>query len=259
MRVERDLSIFVGDNARAEQKENSTGKNSGVSESGSIFAGNLNVEADPIEEKRKEAQEKALKVVGDAFSGEQKLDNEIQERKDHVAELDEKIKKLIKEGGSEEAIAEARMERKGELLTIQGIKQERLKSHPMVDATKEADVIEKSASKEIVGMLMDEVKDHFDETTEELKEQEEKRAEEKEEKEEQQEEIEENREELEQLANPEKTSESENHTKTNDLTVKETKELSKDSGEVQEEVEEIVEKMKLLMEDIKGAVVDTYL
>ncbi len=73
--------------------------------------------------------------------------------------------------------------------TIRGIKEERLKHHPMVDATKEKEDILDAAKDEIYGMLVDEVKDHLDKEMEEEKEKAEEKAEEKKEKEEQIEEI----------------------------------------------------------------------
>lgn len=61
---------------------------------------------------------------------------------------------------------------------------ERLKTHPMVDAQDAADKIMKAASKEIVGMMMNEAKDEIDKKAEEEKEKTEEKKEENKEKEE---------------------------------------------------------------------------
>ena len=66
---------------------------------------------------------------------------------------------------------------------IRGIKQERLKSNPMLEAQNEADAIREAGSKELVGMLVEESKEHIEEIEEEKKEEAQKKAE-KEEKEE---------------------------------------------------------------------------
>ncbi|MDE7307925.1 MAG: HD-GYP domain protein [Lachnospiraceae bacterium] len=61
---------------------------------------------------------------------------------------------------------------------------ERLKTHPMVDAQKAADKIMKAASKEIVGMMVDEAREEMDKKAEEEKEKTEEKKEENKEKEE---------------------------------------------------------------------------
>lgn len=62
-------------------------QNKGVGKS--IFAGQLNLIEDPIAKKRKEAQQKALKVVRNAWESDQAIENSIQERRDNI----DKIKK----------------------------------------------------------------------------------------------------------------------------------------------------------------------
>lgn len=61
---------------------------------------------------------------------------------------------------------------------------ERLKTHPMVDAQKSADKIMKAASKEIMGMMVDEAKEEMDKKAEEEKQKTEEKKEENKEKEE---------------------------------------------------------------------------
>lgn len=58
-----------------------------------IFAGNLNLMEDPIAKKRKEAQQKALKIVQDTWGRDQTVEDSIQERRDSY----EKMKRLVEE------------------------------------------------------------------------------------------------------------------------------------------------------------------
>ena len=146
--------------------------------------------------------------------------------------------------------------------TIRGIKEERLKHHPMVDATKEKEDILDAAKDEIYGMLVDEVKDHLDKEMEEEKEKAEEKAEEKKEKEEQIEEIKERIEELERLANPEKAEEEKKTSEQDsdiDRQMRNVLEMDAIRTGVKKEVENIADKMKLVAEDLKGLKVDELL
>lgn len=53
----------------------------------SFFAGNSNLNNDPIAQKRREAQKKAIKVVGDAWDTDKEIDKSIQQRRDHYQEM----------------------------------------------------------------------------------------------------------------------------------------------------------------------------
>lgn len=146
--------------------------------------------------------------------------------------------------------------------TIRGIKEERLKHHPIVDAVKEKDAILDAANEEIYSMLVDEVKDHLDEEMEEEKEKAEEKAEEKKEKEEQIEEIQEKIEELERLTNPEKAEEEKKTSEQDsdmDRQIKNVLEMDAIRTDVKKEVENIADKMKLVAEDLKGLKVDELL
>ena len=66
---------------------------------------------------------------------------------------------------------------------IRGVKLERLKSAPMVKAQNEADAILDAASKEVIGMIMEEAKDTMDEKSKEEQEKAEKLEERREEQE----------------------------------------------------------------------------
>ena len=57
-----------------------------------FFAGNTNMASDPIAEKRKEAQEKAWKVVSDAWDADKAVDKSIEDRQNHYNEMVEVIR-----------------------------------------------------------------------------------------------------------------------------------------------------------------------
>jgi len=57
-----------------------------------FFAGNSCIANDPIAEKRKEAQEKAWKVVSDAWDADKAIDKSIEDRQNHYNEMVEVIK-----------------------------------------------------------------------------------------------------------------------------------------------------------------------
>lgn len=152
------------------------------------------------------------------------------EAKDYYRDIIEKNEKEI---GMENAI-------------IRGIGLERLKSDPMLDAQKEAAAIREAANEEMIGMLVEESREHIDE--------------EQEEREEKAEEIKEKKEELEELIEK-RRDESEEAKKraeelAEDMPTKEYMELEQMRTNVQKEVQDIVDKMNLVAEDIKGSLVD---
>lgn len=152
---------------------------------------------------------------------------------------------------------------------IRSIKQERLKHHEMTDAQKEADEIMAQASKDAIGLLIDEAKDHVDETYEEEREEAKDKAEEKEEQEEK---IEDRREEKEELEARIDEAAAERHEteearREQEKSAREDAELLENmaqagmdvagsSDAVKAELKEMLRKMKLLGEDIKGSAVD---
>lgn len=66
---------------------NSSGVKNAVEKRKAFFAGNSNLKNDPIAEKRREAQKKAMKVVGDAWDTDKEIDKSIQQRRDHYQEM----------------------------------------------------------------------------------------------------------------------------------------------------------------------------
>ncbi|MBD5518706.1 MAG: hypothetical protein HDR07_09565 [Lachnospiraceae bacterium] len=153
--------------------------------------------------------------------------------------------------------------------SLTDMKIERLKYHKMVDAQEKADKVMEQASEEIVGLLVDEAKDHVDETYEEQREAAEKKAEEKEEQEEKQEKIEKQRELIEARvdAAQEQTHEAREAQREQERDAREEAQLMKDMAEggldvagtsaaVKAEIKDMLQKMKLIEADIKGIEVD---
>ena len=147
-------------------------------------------------------------------------------------ELDEQVSEFQKTMENNQKLIE--LENK----TIEAIKLEKLKSHPMVDAANAAEDIMDAANEEIIGMLVEEAKESTDQKLEEDKQKAEKLAKEKKEQEEK----------------------LETDKKYQEGTVEETTEivleLNRVKNDVQKEVRDILNKMTLLEEDIKGVVAD---
>ena len=144
------------------------------------------------------------------------------EMKDYAIDWEKQAYEMKKEAETERAV-------------ITATKLERLKK---------AEEIREAASQEIIGMLMDEAKDHIDEEMEEMKEAAEKKEEKEEEQEEKLEKIKEKRKEQEEL--------------TEDIleVTQQLTDMSSTQLDIQDELKEMMQKMKLLEEDIKGAAVD---
>lgn len=322
MRVHNN-TIFMGDNTLndrhnggAEEKKNSN----------SIFAGDFNKKFDPITKKKQDARKQAMKIVSDAWAGDQKIDegieksrskvreyqNQMYEAETRMKEIDdarmalkdaygitdeseeqqdllllERKKNAQKRGADvqsvftpeeqerlaqieanglteyqersldmkdeKERLAQERQNAEdalhGELVSISSTQINRLKSHTMIDAQNMAEDVKEAASREIMGMLVDEAKDHIDEELEEKKEAAEEKAKEEEEEEEKIEKAKEEKESKKEFA--EKSAEH-----AEDVT-KALTQMDHTMDEVQREVKKLMEEMKLLDEDLKGAAVDT--
>ncbi len=92
-------------------------------------------------------------------------------------------------GNLKKQMEDTRRQMMDDTANINRIKLERLKEHPMVDAQNAADEIMDAANKEIIGMLVQDAKDHVDEQMEEAEKKAEENMEEKEQREEELEEI----------------------------------------------------------------------
>lgn len=255
----KNTSIYMGQDAislrhreeNAEQQKNRKG----------ISASGLG-QTDNILMKKQMAQAKAMKIVGDTFAAESTLDEEENSRREKVKELRQQLNEIQGYITAQEEIPEEEMteedkaaqqealkeyqkqydniknEMKAEIAAIKATKLERLKSSPMLEAQKEAEKIMEAASDEIIGMLVEEAKDHIDEEKEEREEKAEEIAEKREEEEERIEKSKEKSEEAEMMAEMIRQSV---------------------SNDTQREIEELLDKLKLIEEDIKGTTVDTQL
>lgn len=250
----------------AKQKQNGSRK--------SIDARSMTAVTDPVAAKKTRAQKKAMKIIGDAFAGETKTDDDMSARREKVksltqelADRKQKIKNMedtkasLLEQGYDENSDEVRqlseglkeynkqaMDTENELTTenavIRQTKIERLKSNPMGEALDQADAVMEAASDEIMGMLIAEGRDHIDEKQEEEKKQVQEAAEKKQELEEKLEARKEDREEQEQL--------------TQDI-VEAAQKLNGGADSVaqaQQEIKDMMNKLKLVEDDVKGAAVD---
>lgn len=276
------ISVFEqNENINGINVSNGTTRNSKQEAGKSIFAGNLTMTTNGIEKKRAMARKKAMRVLEEEFSNEKKIDAMVEEQKEIVAKLKEEMKGnqqalkdtraakeqymaeygLDKEGAKptpEQALellefskAEgeitrdmvlAREEAKARNMAVEDIMVERLKSHGMVDAQKEADDIMEAAGKEILSEMMNEAKDQVDEKLEEEKE---KAEELKEKKEEEQEKLEEKKETPAEAALSDTVE-----------TMGEIQDISQDCQMLQKELKVMVEMKEITEEDIKGLLVN---
>lgn len=280
MKVDNNITLFVGGQPGNSLTTEGTG---GKQENRkTVFAGDLNSQGgtlqDRIEQRKKEAQKQALKVVGDAFDGDKALDEDVENRYQNIKDLQEDRQRLLEEKENVE-IRQADLEKgyeageiseadylkekkdlmKEELIRVQDLDEneaqvrqesdtiratriERLKHHAMVDAQEQAEEIMDAARDEIVDMVYEEGKDHVEEEAEKREEQAEEIKEEKEKQEEFIENQKEHREEEEEILE--------------NMPTEEMVSLDRIQSDVQQEVQDILNKMKLIAEDVKGAVVD---
>jgi len=280
MKVDNNITLFVG--SQPENSLTTEGTDRKQENRKTIFAGGLNDQGgslqDRIEQKKKEAQKQALKVVGDAFAGDRAIDEDIENRFQNIKDLQEDRQRLLDEKENVEIrkadlekgyeageiseedylVEKADLDRerliriqdldsnqsqvKQENDTIRATRRERLKHNAMGEAQEQAEDIMDAARDEIVGMVYEEGKDHIDEETEKREEQAEEIREEKEKQEEFIEEQKEHREEEEEILE--------------EMTAEEMISLDQIQTDVKQEVQSILDKMKLIAEDVKGAVVD---
>lgn len=173
-------------------------------------------------------------------------DEELQRLEDiHKAGLTDYQKDMLELDDAEEVyqtlISDNEKQVKGIQMTLSDIKIERLKSHPMVDAGKQAEEIMEAANREIYGQLVNEGKEHIEEKMEEEKEKALERAEKKEEEEKKaQEKKEEKRAETEEVKEMDRMAS-----------------YNSQKPKLDKEMEEILDELKLIQDDLKGAAVDT--
>lgn len=279
MKIENNITLYAG--AQPGNSAAAEGTNEEQENRKTLFAGNLNqgnTLQDRIAEKKAQAQQKAMKVVGEVFAADRALDEDMNARRQHVKDLSEERKVLqdemagimerqetlekARENGEigeeqyaqemenlreEQRIQDQKLnENQGtmesENATIRNTRIERLKHHAMTDAQAQAEDIMAAARDEIIGMVKEEGIDHADEEADKREEQAEAVKEEKEEKE--------------QLLEKQKEKREEQETWLEEMGPAEFSELVKTDTDVQKEVQDMLKKMNLLDEDLKGAAVD---
>lgn len=82
-------TIFMGDDLLRARHGHENPKED--SDRKTIFAGGLKKVLDPIQQKREQAQKQAMKIVGDTWGNDQKLDDDLDNRREKVKECKEKI------------------------------------------------------------------------------------------------------------------------------------------------------------------------
>lgn len=334
------LVIRMHDVNKIEYKSDSAATDKEGRKSNRIFAGDLNIQESSVDKKRKEAQQRALKIVQDTWKSDREVEdmiqkirddssalrNKIAESRGYIKDLEEKktdlkgmygidddsqeqkdLELLEKrqdfQNGNASQLTTGELERLKEIdskplteyqeraldlnkqmnkyksdlrdaekqmmddyANIRSIKQERLKKNPMVGAQKAADSVMEAASREIMGMLVDEAKESIDEKMEEEKEKADKKAEEKEEEEE----LEEYREEKRAIQEAiiegthEAIEEAKEKQKRNDAPEVDTDTMldiamdySASTDDVHKGLEELKNSMAILDADLKGVQVDT--
>lgn len=294
------LTVYAGGNPETINKIDSEGlKKEGKNKKSTVFAGDLNL-SDTISEKRRKAKEEAWKVVSNAWNSDTAVEDTIQKRRDLYDEmkaLEKESKDSLSEISKEEAalkemygidkdslteyqkrvlelndraaiyknnLKEAEKQMKDAVRDINSIQLERLKTHPMVDAMKQADAIKAAASDEIIGEIVQDAKEETDKKLEDEEEKAKEEAEKNEKKEEKLEDIKEQQAVREAVMTGtkeavEKAKAIIRDNEAPDIEIEDIVDITKNNpqgGEVKKNLEEIKNSMNLLEADLKGIKVD---
>ena len=91
MRVQNNITVFAGDTRNNKQAENAdTASRNSQEKNKTIYAGSLLREfplRDRIQQRRAQAQERAMKIVGDTWNGDKKIDEELNRSRERIREL----------------------------------------------------------------------------------------------------------------------------------------------------------------------------
>lgn len=307
MNVQNNITVFSGDTRNNAQAEwaNKEATESCDKKSKTIYAGDFLKEfplRERIQQKKSEAQQRALKIVSDAWGMDKQIDDEIkvreeeskvlqednQEALENLKDVNQRMEELrdafgISPDSEEQQELERIMQmRKSPTVSLEemelteyqkralalddeatfyrkqiaanngkilensevnaAIRKERIKSHAMVDARKDAEEVMDASRDTAIGLVMEEAKEHLDEEQEKREEQAEAIEEKKEEQEEIQEKRDEREEELEELIK--------------DMPVEEMTDLQQTMDEVKQQIQKVLNEVNLAAEDIKGAKVD---
>ena len=253
--------------------------------------------------KRADAKKRAMKIITDTLDSELKLDDSLRDIQEQNKKLLENIKnELYAAKSDEEHLAELEKifgadpdsEEAKESVnnTYESMREheknatdyeaqfrantaglraaaiERLKSSPMTDATKEAEILSKAADEAFIGNLMNEAREHIDNELEEKQEAAEKEKEKQDELDEKIEKAKLKREEVELQAkikqaensddvNPEAHIEQLRHENaTNDEILNDIIDPATAQNKINAEIEKMLDELKLLHQEIAGAMID---
>ncbi len=125
-----NIGIFMGDtfsNHRnetivAEEKKNNS----------AVFAGEFHQKLDPIAQKKQKAKEQAMKIVGDAFDGDRKIDKDMEARREKIRLLQDDIRKAKAEVNDMEKMRD-------ELKEVYGVPEGSIEEQELALLEKEAD------------------------------------------------------------------------------------------------------------------------
>lgn len=266
--LKRDADVQeVKDHAEQLQNDMAQAQNeiAGINDEKEKWRNECGVAEDSEEQKDLELLEKREAYERGDFSKEL-----TEEEKERLAELDKRgytdyQKKALemekKKAPYTDTVQKAEAGIMADNAVVRATRLERLKKDFIRKAQKEEDEVLAVASKEIIGMLVDEAKDHMDEKSEELQEKAEKKKEEKEAEQEKIDAAKERKEEMEALANPDNASSGQTASiqvtpPSGDGMTEAMVQLDGQREDYQKEIEEMMRKMNLVAEDIKGIKVD---
>ena len=244
-----------------------------------IFVGNGQTnQSDTLAQKKKEAQDKAMKVIRDAFAKEIEIDNGIEESREKISdskakiaeaqeqikELEEQKEEIRKNGCSEDEykevcadyakqeaefysqIQDAKSTVMDENASIRQVKIDRIQNQDMQNAMQEADDIMDAAGKDMIQTAMKEMQERMEEKRKEEAEKAKEKAEEEQKEKKLKERVE------------ERNAESQPVTETRAVTESIlTHDQLKDS--TTSEIKNILDDYTLTEEDIKGMSIDSKL
>ena len=244
-----------------------------------IFVGNGQTnQSDTLAQKKKEAQDKAMKVIRDAFAKEIEIDNGIEESREKISDskakiaeaqeqikaLEEQKEEIRKNGCSEDEykevcadyakqeaefysqIQDAKSTVMDENASIRQVKIDRIQNQDMQNAMQEADDIMDAAGKDMIQTAMKEMQERMEEKRKEEAEKAKEKAEEEEKEKKLKERVE------------ERNAESQPVTETRAVTESIlTHDQLKDS--TTSEIKNILDDYTLTEEDIKGMSIDSKL
>lgn len=291
MKVETNITLFAGaepdyahvmessENAEKENKERKT-----------IFAGDFlgtQTLQERIQQRKEKAQQEALKIIRDAWAGDQAIDKGMDESREHISQLQEENKQVQEDMRDVEQQRQELMERYGvtedtpvdrqpeeyrermqelndraehnrQILTKND--NEIIVENAVIRETKLAKLKRKpentmvGAQKQADAVLEDASDEIISMVMDEAKKH---LDQEKAEREEKAEALKEKKEEMEELQEKREERQEEFEELIEDIPVEEVLELNQSKENIQQEVQSIMEKMKLVAEDIKGVLVDT--